>query len=241
MCNANVLMFTAALLAAAAANAAEPPKAQGTLIEITADASRQAPNDLARATAFVEATDGNPGELAQRVNSALAAALKTAKAHPTVQTRSGSTYTQPNYAKNGRIDGWRMRAEILMETRDMTALSALLGKLQATLGVSQIALSPAPETRRKAEDEATIDALATFQAKARLVAGALGKPYRIRQMSIQSGGRPPIVPIMRGAMMAEAAAAPAPIEAGESAVTVTISGQIELAGDERAEGGIHRE
>jgi|MudIll2142460700_1097286.scaffolds.fasta_scaffold39080_4 predicted secreted protein len=240
MRNANVLMFTAALLAAAA-DAAEPPKAQGTLIEITADASRQAPNDLARATAFVEATDGNPGELAQRVNNVLAAALKTAKAQPTVQTRSGSTYTQPNYAKNGRIDGWRMRAEILMETRDMTALSALLGKLQATLGVSQIALSPAPETRRKAEDDATIDALAAFQAKAKLVAGALGKPYRIRQMSIQSGGRPPIVPIMRGAMMAEAAAAPAPIEAGESAVTVTISGQIELAGDERAEGGVRRE
>lgn len=235
-------MLVAALLTGAANAAEPPPRAQGTLIEITADASRQAPNDLARATAFVEATDGNPGDLARRVNDVLAAALKTAKAVSAVQTRSGSTYTQANYGKNGRIDGWRMRAEILMETRDFAALSTLLGKLQANLGISQIALSPAPETRRKAEDDAIIDALAAFQAKAKLVAGALGRPYRIRQLSIQGTGRPPIVPIMRGAMLAEAAPAPPPpIEGGESTVTVTISGQIELMGDALTEGGVRHE
>jgi len=40
------------------------------------------------------------------------------------------------HGKLGRtIEAWRMRSEILLETRDMAALSELLGKLQATLSV----------------------------------------------------------------------------------------------------------
>lgn len=210
--------------------AAEPAKPQGTLIDLAVDATRSAPNDLARATAFVEANDNNPGDLARRVNTMIAAALQTAKSYAAVKTRSGNTWTHPSYAKDGRINGWRMRSELLLESRDIAALSELLGKLQATLGVSEIQLSPAPETRRKAEDEATLDAIAAFQARAKFVAGALNKPYRIRQMNIASSSRPPIHPLARSAPIA-AEAAPAPIEAGDSAIAVTISGQIELSAE----------
>ena len=88
---------------------------------------------------------------------------------------------------------------------------------------------PAPETRRKAENDATLDAIAAFRARAKLVAEAFGKPYRIKQMNIgQQGYRPP-VPMMRAAPTAAMEMAPMPMEAGESAVSVTISGQIEIA------------
>jgi predicted secreted protein len=222
------MTFACALaLAPTAALAADPAKTQGTLVDLAAEASRSAPNDLARATAFFEANDANPGELAKRVNSAIAAALQAARGYATVKTRSGNTWTNPNYGKDGRITGWRMRSELLIESRDIAALSELIGKLQATLGVGQITLQPTPETRRKAEDDATLDAIAAFQAKAKLVADALNKPYRIRQISIGAAGRPPVFPIAR-TMAVQAEAAPAPIEAGESMVTVSVSGQIEL-------------
>lgn len=214
-------------MAAGAAIAAEQAKPQGTLVDLAADAGRSAPNDMARATAFFEANDANPGELARRVNSTIAAALQTAKGYASVKTRSGNTWTNPNYGKDGRITGWRMRSELLLESRDIAALSELVGKLQATLGVGQITLQPAPETRKKAEDDATLDAIAAFQAKAKLVAGALNKPYRIKQMSIGAAGRPPVFPVAR-TMAVAAEAAPAPIDAGESTVTVSVSGQIEL-------------
>lgn len=208
--------------------AAEPAKPQGTLIDFAAEASRNAANDLARATAFAEATDPNPGEVAKRVNGAIAAALQTAKAYSSVKTRSGTTSTYPVYAKGGaRIDGWRMRSELLLESRDSAALAELIGKLQTSLGVTQIMLTPAPDTRRKAEDEAMLDAIAAFRARAKLVADALGKPYRIRQMAISSSGRPPIVPVMRAAAMAEAA--PPVFEPGEASIGVVVNGQIELA------------
>lgn len=218
------LLSCAAL--APAAGAADAPAA-GTLVELSAEAIRSAPNDLARASAYTEVAEASVGEAAKRVNAALAQGLQIARGQPAVRVKTGNTSSYPVYAKgSSRIEAWRMRAELLLETRDTAALSELLGRLQGSLAVGQISLSPAPETRRKVEDEAMLEAIDHFRAKAKIVAEAFGRPYRIRSLSIGSGGggRPGPHPVLRAAM-AEAAA---PIEAGESPLTVTISGQIEL-------------
>jgi uncharacterized protein YggE len=76
----------------------------------------------------------------------------------------------------------------------------------------------------------TIDAIEAFNAKAARIAETLKKPYKIRQLSVNAGGHyPQPYPMARGAaMMASAEAAPMPVEAGESNITVNVSGQIEL-------------
>lgn len=220
------LLLALACLAAPGGLAADPPSPPGALVELSAEAGAAAPNDLARATLFSEGSDSSPAELAKRVNSAITAALQIAKAYPGIKTRSGLTHTYPNYGKGGtRIESWRMRSELLLETRDTAALTELLGRLQASLAIAGITLSPSPPTRAQAEEQATLDAIAAFQTRAKLIAGALGSPYRIRKMSIRAADRPPVAPVMRSAMMAEAAA---PIEAGESTVTVSVIGEIEL-------------
>lgn len=224
-------LIAAALIAAVPlpGRAADAGAHDGTLVEFSAEASRSAPNDLARATAFVEAAGADAAELARQVNAAIGAALETAKGYPAVRTRSGTTATYPIYAKNAsRIESWRMRSEVLLESREVAALSKLIGRLQASVGVTQIMLMPSPETRRSAEDGATIDAIAAFRAKAALIAGSLGRSYRIRQLNIGGTARAPVVPLMRAAAPLRAAAAP--IEPGESSVTVLVSGQIELGG-----------
>ena len=121
-----------------------------------------------------------------------------------------------------------MRSELLLESRDPAALSAVIGKLQSLLAVGNIQFLPAPETRRKSEDEATQEAIETFRAKADRIAAAMKKPYRIRSMNIGGAGHyAPPVAMARAAMMA-AEAAPMPVEAGESSLTINVSGQIEL-------------
>lgn len=224
-------LSAAALIAAGSppARAADAGAHAVTLVEFSAEASRSAPNDLARATAFVEAGGADAAELARQVNAAIGAAIETAKRYPAVNTRSGTTSTYPIYAKNtSRIESWRMRSELLLESRDVPALSKLIGSLQASVGVTQIMLMPSPETRRRAEDGATTDAIAAFRAKAALIAASLGRSYRIRQLNIGGSARAPVVPLMRAAAPLPAAAAP--IEPGDSSVTVHVSGQIELAG-----------
>ena len=203
--------------------------ATGPLIELSAEASRATSNDLFRATVFAEASHANSATVARQVNQQIAGALATAKDYPSVKSRTGGTHTYPIYGKNERsIDSWRMRSEIQLESRDGPALAELLGKLQGSLGVSQIAATPAPETSQKAEADATLGAIQAFRERAGLIAGALGKKYKIREMNIGSNSRGPVYPMMRAKAMMAAEAAPMPVEGGESQIQVTASGKIEL-------------
>ena len=203
--------------------------AAGPLIELSAEASRTSSNDLFQATVFAEASHASSATVARQVNQQIASALATAKDYPSVKARTGGTHTYPIYGKNERtIDAWRMRSEIQLESRDGPALAELLGKLQGSLGVSQISAVPAPETAQKAEADATIGAIQAFRERAGLIAGALGKKYKIREMNIGSNNRGPVYPMMRGKALMAAEAAPMPVEGGESQIMVTASGKIEL-------------
>ncbi|HOL64780.1 MAG TPA: SIMPL domain-containing protein [Accumulibacter sp.] len=227
------LLKTAPILAALctvplAGAAPTAPASTATTIDLSAEASRSASNDLARATVFAEASGATPGELARRVNGLIADGLKTAKSYPNVKTRSGATHTYPGYGKNGKIDTWRMRSDLLLESSDSAALSELLGKLQSSLAVANLVMVPAPATLKKAENEAIVDAIAAFKARATVIADALGKAYRIKQLSINSSGRPMEMSMLKVRGMLAAEATPMPIEAGESQISANISGQIEL-------------
>ncbi len=203
----------------------------GALIDLSAEASRPAVNDMVRASVFSEASGSNPAELARRVNGDIAEALKVIRERKGVTVKSGSQSTYPVYTQSRKIDGWRMRSELLIESKDFAAVSDLLGRLQQMrLAVGDINQMPSPETRHQAEDEAMREAIRAFQNRAALIADTLGKAWKIKQMNINQGGGMPPTPVFRGkAVMMAADAAPAPLEAGESQVTTHVSGQIELA------------
>lgn len=210
--------------------AAEPVTQQsGTLIDFRVDVQRSVANDLMRVAAYTESTAATPEEVARRVKATLAEALAIAKAQPNITVKSGATHTYPVYAKGGRhLEGWRMRSDLQLESRDTAALSTVVGKLQSLLAVGNMQFLPAPETRRSVEDEATREAIEAFRARAARIAATLQKPYRIRSMNIGSAGHvAPAMAMMRVTAMA-AESAPMPVEAGESNLNINVSGQIEL-------------
>jgi predicted secreted protein len=217
------------LLCAAQAAAAPYAGTSPTTVELSADASRPAANDMAVAGAYFEASDANPAALSKQVNRVIASALEQIHAYPAVRAKVAGTSTFPVYGKDGRkIEAWRMRSDLQLESRDLPALSELLGKLQASLALSGLVMHPAPETRKSTADVAATDAIRAFQARAKTIADTLGKAYRIQRLSIGYGSPPsPIRPAMKSAAFAAEAAA-VPIEAGESEIVVTVSGTIEL-------------
>ena len=203
----------------------------GALVDLSANASRPAANDMVRASVYSEVSGKNPAELAQRVNADMAEALKLIRAKAGVSVKSGQQSTYPVYSQGQKIDGWRMRSELVLESKDQGSVSDLLGKLQQMrLAVGDVSMLPSPETRRQVEDEATREAIRAFQSRAAVIAEQLGKGWKIKQLNVQQGGGMPM-PMMRAArgVMMAAEAAPAPLEAGESLVTTNVSGQIELA------------
>lgn len=200
----------------------------GPTVELSAEASRPAPNDLVRATLYSEATARTPADVARKVNGEIAEALRTVKSVQAVTGKTGTTQTYPVYGKTQAIEGWRMRSEVVLESLDTSAISDLIGRLQGRLALAAVSVSPSEATRRRIEDDATRDAIAEYQRRAKVLADALGKPYRIKQLTVgQSGSAMPMLRTARS-MAVAAEAAPLPVEAGESQVTVTISGQIEL-------------
>ena len=201
----------------------------GALVDLSAEASRPAANDMVRASVYSEASGKNPAELAQRVNADIAEALKLIRAKAGVSVKSGQQATYPVYSQAQKIDGWRMRSELVLESRSQGSVSELLGKLQQMrLAVGNVNLLPSPETRRQVEDEATREAIRAFQSRAAVIAEQLGKTWKIKQLNVQQGGGVPR-PMMAARAVMVAEDAPAPLEAGESLVTTNVSGQIELS------------
>ncbi|WP_079433926.1 SIMPL domain-containing protein [Zoogloea sp. LCSB751] len=212
-----------------AANGASPPALPTA--DISVEASRPAPNDQFRAQVYYETTETSPGELSRKVNTVITQALQTARSYPAVKVRTGGNLTYPVYGKNVRnIEAWRMRSSLTLEAQDSAALSELLGKLQQSMVISGLNAAPSSETWKKIEDQAIVDALAAFEARAKLVATGLNKKWKIKHVSINSGGiqQKPIMPLARSASLMAAEAVAAPIEAGDSTVSVSVNGQIEL-------------
>ncbi len=234
LCTALSAALASALVTfpAAASAQIEAGNAAGPSIEFSAEASQAAANDLGVATLYAESSGNNAAELALAVNQRIVKALALAHGFASIKAQSGGVSTWPVYAKDGQghIESWRMRSEIRIESRDLGALSDLIGKLQTDLALSQVAMQPAPETRRKAVEEATVSAIRAFEQRAALIAQTLGKRYRIAHMSIGDSGFQPPMPIrmrsVAAGMLAESA--PAPLEGGESELGVSISGRIEL-------------
>ncbi|MCB4359748.1 SIMPL domain-containing protein [Quatrionicoccus australiensis] len=208
-----------------------PLATAGTLIELSAEASRPAANDLIQAQVYAEANAGNPAEVARQVNRDLGEALQVIKKTSGVTVKSGNQNTYPIYGNGRRIEGWRMRADLLLESKDSAAISELLARLQQMkLALGNVSQMPSPATRKEVEAGVTRDAIRAFEAKAAVIAETLGKSYRIKRLSIQQSGFAQPMPMLRAARMEMASAmAPTPIEAGESQVSTTVSGEIELA------------
>lgn len=226
--SAIILTLITGAVSSATASPTAPANTAAT-IDLSAEARRAAPNDLAQVTAYFESTDADPAVLSQAVNRVIADALELIKRYPDVKASTSGINTWPVHSKNGRtIEAWRMRSAISLESTDIPALSDLLGQLQASLAVDRLVMQPSPETRNKTADLAATDAIRAFEARALSVADTLGKGYRIRHLSINYGNaQGPMYPVMRSAMMA-ADSAPAPLEGGESQVVVNVSGTIEL-------------
>lgn len=220
----------AALVYAASAGAAE--EVRYNVVELRAEASREVPNDLMSARLSVEAHDSSPADVAAALNRATAEAIITAAAFDRVKAQTGQTFTYPVYDRNQRLVGWRGRADVRVESQDFQALAQLAAKLQPSMQLGGIAFTISPAERRKVESELISEAVEAFRARALIAQRALGgKSYRIRNISLDTGGSPQPRPyaMTRAAPAAAGADVPPPVfEGGETHVQVTASGQIEV-------------
>jgi predicted secreted protein len=220
-----------ALLAIAAQVAAQspPPFAMPPrlpAVTLAASATASVPNDRMLAWVRAEADNADAAAAAGVVNARMGKALALAKATKGVEA-STSGYSSHQITEKNQPPRWRVAQTLKLESGDFTALSALITQLQADGGMvvdgTQFSVSDA--SRRKAEDSLTQQAIKSWQARATEAARGFGfDGWRVGSVAIQTGESFRPQPVMR-AMAFEAKAAPVAVEAGNSDVTVTVSGE----------------
>jgi len=218
-------LLMATLLALAGCTHAQEREAQLDVVSFEAQASREVANDQLVAVLAVELHGPDPAALAQTANRRMAEALKVAAAVPAVRARSGNYQTFPRYDRNQRIESWQVSQELRLESADFAAATRLIGKLQETLVVRSMAVQLSTAARRAAEDALIREAIAAFHARAELVRSAMkASGYRVRTLNIGTSGGPPPPRAFEARALAQQAA----VEPGESQVTVTATGSIQL-------------
>jgi predicted secreted protein len=222
-----------ALAAAATASAQTSQQPFFNVVTIEASATAEVPTDTLTVTMFAEEQGPDPAAIAARVNARLDEALARAKKEPKVEARSGNYQTTPVYDRANQITGWRIRADLVFESRDFKTAAALAGALQPALKLWSMTFSLSRGAREAAEAALLTEALGKFQEKARAVAKGLGFPgYVLGQIVVRNeAAMPPPVAFRGVAMSAMAdggASPPVPAEGGKNAVTVNVSGSVVL-------------
>ncbi|BDD89333.1 SIMPL domain-containing protein [Desulfofustis limnaeus] len=199
------------------------------LVNLQADASQQVDNNLQIVLLTAAAENAAAQEAAASVNKAMTRAVTMIKENDDVTYQTLNYQTTPLY-KNRAIIGWQVSQQIRLESQNIEGLTTLVGRLQEVLTVASMHFTASPERRKETQTLLIGEALTAFTAKARLVATTLGaQDFRLVNLTINEGGGMPIRHAYAMEMDALRAAAPAPeVAAGESSITVSVNGTIQL-------------
>jgi predicted secreted protein len=224
-------VLSAAASAAGAQNLPFTPPPQNVL-QLSASGTVEVLQDMLtmNLTTTREGSDSNAvqAQLKAALDTALAEARKAAQPGQ-MDVRTGNFSLYPRYGRDGRITAWNGTAELVLEGRDFARIAQTAGRIQSmTVGGASFGLSR--EQRAKVESEAQAIAIDRFKAKAAEIAKGFGfASYGLREVAVNANdqGFVPRAPRLMAAT-ASASQEPVPVEAGKSAVTVTVSGTVQL-------------
>ena len=214
-------------------DAGMPAPTPRNIVQLSASATVEVPQDWLTMTLGTSREGPDAGivqaQLTQALDEALRAARKRAQ-EGLLEVHTGTFHLSPRYSKEGRITGWQGRTELVLEGRDFTRIAALAGTISSlSIGGVQFSLSRAAQN--KVEGQAQTMAIDRFKAKADAIAKGFGfTSYALQEVSVhandQGGGPPPRMLAMQA--KSAVADAPVPLEAGKSAVVVSVSGSVQL-------------
>ena len=168
------------------------------------------------------------GQLKTALDTALTEARKAAQPGQ-LDVRTGNFGIYPRYSQGGKISGWQGTAELVLEGRDFPRITQTGGRIQ-TMTVGGVSFGLSREQRAKVEGDAQSIAIERFKAKAAELAKGFGfSGYSLREVAVNTNDQGFPRPLrMQVSGVAAPEAAPLPVEAGKSTVTVTVSGTVQL-------------
>lgn len=216
------------LLAAAAGGYAD--ELNYNVFHLNANAQREIPNDLMQVTLSVQHQDLSANKAARKVNKDMKWALQLLKSHKGIKFQTANYSTNPVYQKN-RISAWSARQNLQLSSTDFDKLSDIIGRLQERLSVNQMNFTAKPSTRDQVQNELISEALKAYKNKAKIVQKSMSaSAYDIIEININPSHQQPVYRERMMMSTAKADSAPVAVQSGNSNISVTVSGRIQLKG-----------
>jgi len=207
------------------------PSQQGLLpvATLSASATTQVDQDTVRITLSTQVDDSRREKVSAGLDSVLASVLKQAPAESRVKVSSGNYRVWPVHGENGKIKGWQGRADVLIESSDFNAASAVAGQFSDRMSISNLYFFVSTAARNEAEAVLLDQAAKSFTQRAQSMAAAFGyQGFRIKDLALDGGGADySPMPRMMVAAAAPEKSGPA-LEGGTENVTVSVRGAVYL-------------
>lgn len=233
--NLHAKLALATALAAATIATATTANAETTgynQISYSTEVKSQIANNEVQATMYKQVEAKDAKKLATELNTAMNNALVIAKRYPTVTVTTGQNNTYPSYDKRGNIDGWTGRANIDIKSTDLEAASKLIADLQGSLVLGNLNFGVSEDLQDTVKQKLMTEASKSFQQQANTLANAWGASgYQLVKIQLNTGNNyyQPMMMSKVSYAGAESASVPAQnFESGNSTITVTANGTIEL-------------
>lgn len=206
------------------------------VLSLDATVSTEVIPDTAFVTLAAEANGTDSGAITREVQQIVNAALAQAKATKDVEARTGGFNTSQRWNNKGVRDGWVVRAELIIKSKDFATLGTLAGKLaQQKMMIANTGFEMSRAQREREEAGLIENAIAAFRAKASTASKAFGyASYGLREVNLGSIGgdvRPQPKVMMSRMAVADAAQAPEAmsIEGGKTVLTLSVNGSIVMS------------
>jgi len=158
------------------------------VLHLDASAFSEVAPDLAIFTLAIVREGPDVAPLTKDINATLAKAFADAKSVPTVIASNGGYSTFPRYETRNNQNvrnGWTVRAEMIVKSKDFNAIGALVGKLSETMQITGSSFDISPELRAKESSLLVDRAAQAFQDKA----AAAIEGVRLRRLLDSRGHR----------------------------------------------------
>ncbi|RYF60618.1 MAG: DUF541 domain-containing protein, partial [Comamonadaceae bacterium] len=152
-----LIIASAAIVAAGSALAQAPASVvPQNVLQLSAQGTVDVQQDLLQMT-LVAARDGADAAVVQsQLKAALDAALNEAKKQAQagqLDVRTGNFNLSPRYTREGKINGWQGRAELILEGRDFPRITQAAGRI-TTLNVEHVGFDLSREQRQRSATDA---------------------------------------------------------------------------------------
>jgi predicted secreted protein len=202
-------------------------QAPSTSLYLQESASRDVGQNVLVATVQAHAEAASPSDAQTAVNRDMAAAVERVQAVSEVRAATGSYSVYQRRDRDNKLVGWIAEQDLRLTSEDPSALLQLVGGLQeAGLNLNGLGWQVDEATRRKVQDELTIEAIGTLRQRAAAIAESVGMRVAnidtLRVGGAMEGPRPMM------AMRAEAMAGAPPPTALPDLETVSANVEAEI-------------